>query len=58
MNKKLICPSGKSFSAKVSSITRSILRCEYHIDPVSNLKIQEEEIKKSLRSLLDRAILY
>jgi uncharacterized circularly permuted ATP-grasp superfamily protein len=54
---KLICPSGKSYESKVRSVTKSILRCKYSENPTENLQIQEEELKKSLKSLLERSIL-
>ncbi len=58
MNKKLICPSGKSFQSKVNTLTKSILKCVYDSNPIKNLQIQENELKKGLKSLLDRSILY
>lgn len=58
MNKKLICPSGKSFQSKVNTLTKSILEIVYANDPIENLKIQEKELKNGLQSLLNRSILY
>ena len=54
---KLICPSGKTIQFKINKLLKYMDTAQYDTNETKNMEMMEEEVKRSIISLVKRSIL-
>jgi len=54
---KLLVPSGKTIQYKINKLMKYMDTAQYDTDETKNMEMMEEEVKRSIISLVKRSIL-
>ena len=54
---KLLVPSGKTIQYKINKLMKYMDTAQYDTDETKNMEMMEEEVKRSIISLVNRSIL-
>ena len=54
---KLLVPSGKTIQYKINKLMKYMDTAQYDTDETKNMEMMEEEVKRSIISLVKRSVL-